>query len=69
MERRGSRAPPQTNQTTSTPPVYYYINNYLLLLALACGGFLLRRPLGLLGAALGLLALLALNDPFAAALK
>ncbi|GBF97500.1 hypothetical protein Rsub_10423 [Raphidocelis subcapitata] len=49
--------------------VYYYINNYLLLLALALGGFMARRPLGLVGAAVALCALLSLNDPFAAAVN
>lgn len=49
--------------------VYYYISNYLLLVALSCVVFLIRRPLGLAGAALALLALLCLNDPFAAAVK
>ncbi|KAI8474091.1 MAG: PRA1 family protein-domain-containing protein [Monoraphidium minutum] len=49
--------------------VYYYISNYLLLLALCLAGFLLRRPLGLAGAGLSLLALLCFNDPFAAAVN
>ena len=48
---------------------YYYRSNYLSILALALLGALARTPRALLGGALGLLALLCLNDPFAAALK
>jgi hypothetical protein len=48
---------------------YYYRSNYLAILGLALLGALLRTPRALLGGALGLLALLCLNDPFAAAFK
>lgn len=49
--------------------VYYYITNYLAILGASLLLLLLRRPLALVGAALGVVALLSLNDPFSAALK
>lgn len=48
---------------------YYYRTSYLALLAASLALALLRRPLGLLGAALALLALLVFNDPFTVSLK
>lgn len=49
--------------------MYYYITNYLAILGASLLLLLLRRPLALVGAALGVVALLSLNDPFSAALK
>lgn len=49
--------------------IYYYRTNYLVLLVLALALALLRRPLGLLGAALSLVALMCFNDPFTSSLN
>lgn len=48
---------------------YYYRTNYLVLLSTALLLALLRRPLGLAAAVLGVAALMAFNDPFATSLK
>jgi hypothetical protein len=48
---------------------YYYRTNYLLLLGASLLAALLRQPLALLAALLGLVALLVFNDPFASSLK
>jgi hypothetical protein len=49
--------------------VYYYRTNYLLILCASFLLFLLRNLGALPGAALGVLALLCLNDPFASGLN